>query len=187
MDSGVRVKLVEVEVTNLGSAIEFMSQADARIADAFAGGVYLYACQVITLAMRLAPAVTGFLRASGYVTKPALGGGSSFMIEGGFGASYAYWVETLDRNHHEIGQSRFLATALAQTNGGQLIAKYTAQLYKRGGSPSSPIPQDKFAGGGRLGHAGAERKASIRRVKIYRKRLRQTQRRAAEARALRWE
>jgi hypothetical protein len=177
-----------VRVAGMQQALQRLSKLGVDAQGAFAGASYLFACQVISYAARLAPVVTGWLRSSFYVKKPAASG--YWQIVAGFSATYAYWVEVRDVNHPR-GQAHFLDAALAKYAGSaQFVADTTKQLLLNGqtvDNVSSTVPTDAYAGGGRLGHAAAERKAGVRRTRIYKRRAQQKSRRAKEASTMRWE
>lgn len=109
---------------------------DAKVA--FAGAVYLYASQVITLAMRRTPVLTGYLRRSRWVQHPEVNPYGMFSITCGFSAPYAAAVHNRWARH-PTGEWKFLSSAIAdlQPTMGATLARTMNRLIKDG-SPQVP-------------------------------------------------
>jgi hypothetical protein len=101
----------------LGEARQQMLAAATHAVDVFAE-------QVIGDAQQLAPVKTGALQASG-TTKPIEVEGETIHKEIGFNTDYAAAVHENTEAHHDMGQSKFLVTALQQNQSklGPVVAR----------------------------------------------------------------
>ncbi len=82
----------------------------AAVPDEVARGLYHEAEMIMNDSKRMTPVDTGYLRASGYVLDPTVGG-DAIEVQLGFWANYAAYVHDLPYNHVN-GSPRFLEMAL---------------------------------------------------------------------------
>lgn len=123
---------LRVDIAGLEKTYEALRVWRHRSEGAFQGAVFMLATNVISTALKLTPADTGYLRASRYVRRPVVTG-TRFEVEVGFGAPYAIHVHEINK-HYVVGEWKFLATAVsyhAQTALADL-ASWTAKLAAAG-------------------------------------------------------
>ena len=118
-------------VREVSAALEVWRRLNAN---AYAAAIYMWATNVLSTSLKLAPADTGYLRASRYLRRPTVDAGSGrFTIEAGYGAPYALFVHEVNQNY-VVGEWKFLTKAVNFHLGTavQEIGSWTARLAQAG-------------------------------------------------------
>lgn len=104
-----------------------------RSEGAYAGAIYMFATNVISTSLKLAPADTGYLRASRYVRRPVVDASGRFDVEVGYGAPYAIHVHEINKRY-VVGEWKYLAKAIDwhAPTAAREIAGWTAKLALEG-------------------------------------------------------
>jgi hypothetical protein len=98
---------------DIGAAIRGMGRDKARGIAAVTRALDIVGEHVLGDAQQLCPVDTGFLQSTG-TTSPAELRGNLIVKEIGFGAEYAIFVHEDMTAHHEVGQAKYLETAIRQ-------------------------------------------------------------------------
>jgi hypothetical protein len=120
------------EMVGLAKTLRVLDQFRVKNEGAYRGAIYMLATNVVSTALKLAPADTGYLRASRYVRKPTLAG-KKFTCEVGFGAPYALYVHEMNLKYI-VGEWKFLKKAVDfhMATAARDLAAWTAHLASQG-------------------------------------------------------
>lgn len=107
--------MISVSYPNIKRVLDALDEDARKVVNAFNGAIYLLACDLVSRAARRAPATTGFLRKTKYVTKPSQASVYALVvIEFGFYAPYAVFVNMNTRGvSFRTGEEHFMEKGIA--------------------------------------------------------------------------
>lgn len=145
---------LSVDIQGLLQTTQALQQWGARASAAYAGAIYMLGTNVLSTSMKLAPADTGYLRASRYLRRPEVIAGGAFTMELGYGAPYALFVHEIDQRY-VVGEWKFLAKAIDYhaASSGSDLASFMGKLFAAGmGIDDVPETHPRIWTGGERRH-----------------------------------
>jgi len=141
-------KDIDIKVSGETAVLKGIQKNKTAWDRAVVAAVYQKGLSISADAVRLTPVDTGRLRASHYVAPPR---GPDNEVEIGFGTNYAIPVHERTDVRHEVGQAKFLQTAVQKGTRGyrQDIRRRAQDNFKRGiGVTSVPASAPERPRGG---------------------------------------